>query len=335
MQAGHVLAGFAAITVLAAVLTVVTPGDPAGYIPVDPDAELSPPEHGRAHIYTDAPGGIERLLKPEMETWTDGWGRDPVRVETNAAGLRDDPIPGRDGNTTRILVIGDSYTFGSGVNASDRYTELVEQELDRDVDGDVAVINAGVPGWGAPNYAAFLAERGVAYDPDIVVVALIYNDRLAHGEREALAQEAADRMAARYPDASPVETYQRRVRETVRLQMERYRERPVAGSGFAALDDIHATAEQHNVTDIYFLADTLFDADPYVERWAARQDVPLVRAPDRFTRYWSMRTAEGHLPRDPYHISRWNGDPTLQGHALLADALGDGLRPVVQSVEPK
>jgi len=91
-----------------------------------------------------------------------------VVYATNGKGLRDGEheyarTPGK----TRIVALGDSFTFGQGVDYGARFTEVAEAEL-----GDVEIVNMGVPGYGLDEaLMAFLVE-GRRYQPEVVVVFL-------------------------------------------------------------------------------------------------------------------------------------------------------------------
>ncbi len=92
----------------------------------------------------------------------------PVFI-TNDQGLREDhtvgpPTLGR----TRLLNIGDSFTFGMGVNAAQAFPQLLDGLT---VSGNrVESINAGVFGYGTDNEAAWLHTYGWPLQPRIVVI---------------------------------------------------------------------------------------------------------------------------------------------------------------------
>jgi hypothetical protein len=74
----------------------------------------------------------------------------------------------------RIVVVGDSYTFGVRYSpdvpriADDEvYTALIERGLP-----GVSLINLGVPGYGTDQQLLRLREEGLAYTPDLVIVAV-------------------------------------------------------------------------------------------------------------------------------------------------------------------
>jgi hypothetical protein len=69
--------------------------------------------------------------------------------------------------TTRLVALGDSFTFGAGVAYGKRFTEVAADRL-----RDVEILNMGVPGYGLDQtLLAFVAE-GVRYQADAVVVFL-------------------------------------------------------------------------------------------------------------------------------------------------------------------
>lgn len=111
------------------------------------------------------------------------WDDDPrlYRVETNSEGWRGGEEYSRDPgpNVTRILVLGDSFTFGTGLNYTDTYPYQLERLLNNGTDGEYQVINAGVQGSGMPDYCSMLEHRGLQYQPDIVVVTFTYYDALS------------------------------------------------------------------------------------------------------------------------------------------------------------
>lgn len=88
-------------------------------------------------------------------------------VAINAQGLRDVDRPvEKPAGTRRVLVLGDSFTFGA---------VPFEQGFPRQLAGllpGVDVVNAGVPGWTTWQQAAWLRRDGLRYGPDVVVVAL-------------------------------------------------------------------------------------------------------------------------------------------------------------------
>lgn len=103
---------------------------------------------------------------------------EPYFVETNRWGLREERFEiEKPENTTRILLMGDSYAFGWGVNRSNRFADIVETKLNER--RKTQVIVAAVPNWGMEDYRNYWQEQGKRLNPDIVVVAVVGNDELA------------------------------------------------------------------------------------------------------------------------------------------------------------
>ena len=102
-----------------------------------------------------------------------------VPVHINSLELRDPreyPLPKRS-NTVRILVLGDSVTFGHGSVYETTYPYLLEQRLKRwRPDVDWQVWNAAVPGYNTSQEFAHLLEVGDRFHPDLVVVGFFEND---------------------------------------------------------------------------------------------------------------------------------------------------------------
>ncbi len=95
----------------------------------------------------------------------------------NTKGLRDRDYPSeKPAGVKRILVLGDSYTWGYGVADTEVFTEVLEERLASGLTR-WEVINAGVSGWGTDQQYLFFKQEGIQYDPDVVVVAFfIGND---------------------------------------------------------------------------------------------------------------------------------------------------------------
>lgn len=98
-----------------------------------------------------------------------------IHVRINERGLRDrDYSYEKPAGVFRILVLGDSFTWGYGVEQTDIFTEKLEAQFG----GRVEVINAGVSGYGTDQELIFLAREGLRYRPDLILVALSQNDFL-------------------------------------------------------------------------------------------------------------------------------------------------------------
>jgi lysophospholipase L1-like esterase len=101
-----------------------------------------------------------------------------LRDRTNDRGFRhsrETKIPKPDG-TTRIVAIGDSVTWGVGVDERRNFCGLLEAGLA--IHGDFEVVNAGVIGYSAWQEWRFFEERVLPLEPDVVLINLCENDVL-------------------------------------------------------------------------------------------------------------------------------------------------------------
>ncbi|MBW2172804.1 MAG: hypothetical protein JRF69_12685 [Deltaproteobacteria bacterium] len=94
----------------------------------------------------------------------------------NSASFRGpEQLLGRRSGINRIMVIGDSFTFGMGVNLDDTYPKQLEQILNRK---GIAceVINCGVIYYQMWQYYEVLKRKVIPYQPDLVIVGLFADD---------------------------------------------------------------------------------------------------------------------------------------------------------------
>ncbi len=103
----------------------------------------------------------------------DPTGEFDTKVSINSLGHRgpEFSIDKPDG-VTRVLAIGDSFTFGWGVEDDEPYPRQLERLLRAKPGlGKVEVINAGFAACFYPDtYYVYLRDRGLAWKPDVVVV---------------------------------------------------------------------------------------------------------------------------------------------------------------------
>jgi lysophospholipase L1-like esterase len=99
---------------------------------------------------------------------------------TNAIGMRDGPVGPKPAGTLRILSLGESATWGHGVEAEETYTERLGGLLARP-DRPVDAINAGQPAWSIWQSWLYLSTEGIAVEPDVVLLYHLQNDLLPRG----------------------------------------------------------------------------------------------------------------------------------------------------------
>lgn len=89
--------------------------------------------------------------------------------EINAKGIRSrkNYSYNKPHNMRRIVLIGDSFTFGHGVGEQDRYSDKLEEKFK-----NTEVINMGTSGYSTAQQYLFLKTEGMKYEPDLVIVGL-------------------------------------------------------------------------------------------------------------------------------------------------------------------
>ena len=102
-------------------------------------------------------------------------------VEINADGLRGPRLPReRAPDSFRILLLGDSVSWGWGVDYADSYAARLTTALGPGVE----VVNAAVPGWGSDQELLWLEREGAGWSPDLVLLCFIYNDIRSNARSE-------------------------------------------------------------------------------------------------------------------------------------------------------
>jgi len=135
------------------------------------------------------PGGQGDLAPNQDGIWST-WLHRPHHVQTNSVGLRNTQEP--DDSRFRILAVGDSLTFGPFVPNEDTWPAWLESILNAQLfpSTSVQVLNAGVSGYTIEDELAYLREKGLGLEPDLVILAVFPNDisDLMPEQRELLAR---------------------------------------------------------------------------------------------------------------------------------------------------
>jgi len=102
--------------------------------------------------WVNAPGKKGALERPEFT----------IHVDNNSQGMRGPEVGEKKG--FRIAVIGDSFTWGLGVDVEERFTELLQKKL------GVEILNFGVSGYGETQHYLTL-DKVLSFKPDLVLLA--------------------------------------------------------------------------------------------------------------------------------------------------------------------
>jgi len=130
----------------------------------------------------DEPQDLIYELKPGAREVL--YGKDGKEVRINAYGMRDEEITiKKPENTFRIAVLGDSVTFGYGVDVEESYPDILEKKLQTNGVGNrrIEVLNLGVMGYGMNQYLSVLEHKIFDFEPDVVILGHHLNDIWGEG----------------------------------------------------------------------------------------------------------------------------------------------------------
>jgi hypothetical protein len=95
-----------------------------------------------------------------------------VRVRCNSRGLRDsDKSYSKPSGTRRIIVLGDSFMWGYGVENTEMFSAVLQ-----DLVPDSETVNFGVNGYSTVQEFVRLETEGMRYEPDVTVLVFVWND---------------------------------------------------------------------------------------------------------------------------------------------------------------
>jgi hypothetical protein len=117
--------------------------------------------------------GIDALTRPNVRGIFTG-----TLYETNRAGLRGPWRPRRKpSGVFRVVLIGDSFSMGSGVLYQDSYAALLDRMLEEKRHGQrYQVINVAMAGLATVGVMNRFENVGLRYDPDLVIYGYTIND---------------------------------------------------------------------------------------------------------------------------------------------------------------
>lgn len=131
---------------------------PTGYAPVNTNRRAMRPQNSRGY-------------------------RDRERATAKPAGLH------------RVVSLGDSFAWGASVEFEDAYPQRLERGLMRRRGEPWEVVSLALPGMNTVDQAAQLADEGMAYAPDVVLLGFVLND--SEDARSAETRRAEDWLRER------------------------------------------------------------------------------------------------------------------------------------------
>ena len=116
--------------------------------------------------------GVDYELRPNLQKKVFR-----VVVRTNSLGMRDDePVSPSNHSVHRIVVLGDSTTFGLYVPQESIYPLMLEKSLNEGTPDGFDVLNYGVSGYCTQDEVLVLKYKGLKWNPEMVIVGYVLND---------------------------------------------------------------------------------------------------------------------------------------------------------------
>jgi hypothetical protein len=126
------------------------------------------------------PGG---LVLPRLSTVSYDTPEFSHRVQVNRYGFRGMAADLDAAHDCRVVLLGDSFTYGWGVDYEQTWGAILERDL-RAGGTDAQVLNLGVPGTGTADYAVIAAQALPLLDADVVLVGVLQGDDMRQVTRE-------------------------------------------------------------------------------------------------------------------------------------------------------
>ncbi len=272
--------------------------------------------------------------------------RIPFSPRRNADGFREQPLGrrARSDGTTRILMLGDSFTFGQGVpDGRQRFTELVEKHLNQVSGRPVHVYNAGVPGTVPTQWVGYARGLIPTYRPNLVVAVFFLRDgtdlatSFSHYEREIgeLRQRYGDNVF--YRGSYLVRTFLDTLmaREFTEWYLGQFEEAYLGDAdqtqawrtAQAKLLEIAEESRQAGARFALVIFPILHDLDDY-RFGAVEKKIEEFAAAHALTFFTLTPAFLGRDARDLW-VSPMDQHPNAEGHAIAAHRLGPFLATIL------
>ncbi len=274
-------------------------------------------------------------------------------LTTNSRGVRGPAYPEeKNKNTVRIIGLGDSYMFGWRVGEDEYYLSLLSDYLNHDFPNcKFEVINLAVPGYNTVMETETLKEKGLRYDPDLVIIHFTGNDFDLPNFIRAPADyftirksyfleflEKRIRNSLQRPEdvliPAPRSHRQHRFEHDPARVPEMYRDMVGEGAFRRAMRELSALSREHDFKLILFSDTTL---PPSIKDFCSRLDIPVVEAGPAIQNYMREHKIERYR-HSPLVITRNDDHPSPVAHRIFADVIYDYLRNsgvITQLIEKK
>lgn len=252
-----------------------------------------------------------------------------VNVQINSQGLRDYEYPmTKPAGVYRIMLLGDSTTFGWGVPLNDTTSKILERSLNaKHLPGydRVEVLNAGVGNYDTVQEVTYYQTRGRAFHPDLVVLVYFINDpEPVPVERKGFLVDSS------YLIAFSVNRFDGVLRRIgTRPDWNKYYsslyddDRPGFQACKAALVDLVATTRQENAKVLVTLLPELHQINDNYPFTAAHQKIKDVVASQHAPVIDLIDGLRNHGPESTLWVTPLDDHPNGKANTLVAAQIQD------------
>lgn len=273
-------------------------------------------------------------LKPRLDGYFKGG-----TLRTNSWGFRGPELelekrPG----TRRIVGLGDSFMFGWGVNQDETYLVLLEEALNARGGPRFEVLNLAVPGYNTTMEVEAFATKGVAFEPDLVLIHFFLNDvglpyfmqepREKPAERQGLylidlARRAFGLAPRPEPALQALLPHDRVARQQRTEVQEAYRHMVGDEAYRLAMARLAGLAAELSIPVVVILLEGDDPTDGLVREVAAAEGLYLLEPRARFLAHLRANRKDESQWGETFHVSEKDVHLNKLGHALMAEALLD------------
>jgi lysophospholipase L1-like esterase len=274
--------------------------------------------------------GMYALMNPNTRGVYKG-----VMHRTNSDGFRGPEYAKKTpSNTYRTVLIGDSFTMGSGVPEDDTYARRLERRLEQE-DGVRLheVLNLGIGGFNLRASLNRLTGIGLTYDPNLIVYGWTIND-IEGPEYQRTWKPGGDQSSPTFLLAHFLRERWRGLRDVYfpaedsyihELDVNYFENLKAWSSFLDDLDELARIGSSRDVCTVVFLhtmLEALHQKHPFERHYDAVAEAARQRG------LFVVESFPQHRGRSPRPLWRGPHDrhPNREGHAILAEVLFDGIQ---------
>lgn len=253
-----------------------------------------------------------------------------VLHEHNAEGFRTHDFSPPDPETLRIVVLGDSLTFGQGLEREHRYTDVLERELGRG--HRVEVLNLGKRGHQMEDLLQVAKRYLPRLQPDLVLYGHCLNDFLPKGKGQyqnnrrwqvPLPERVKDALTERTLIGALISERYDKLLMKLDIRRDFFADILLDFDGYATefgenASRLNSLVRSRGLPPVVALVLNQFPRDPrgreisrLAERSMSEAGMDVIAAD--YIREYADKEIQ-------LHLGRWDGHPNAEGNRLFADA---------------